>query len=457
MGYHGYSPGSKIADALSDLERLLRKLPLHDYAFHLDILEKITRNVVSHPSEPKYRQVSTTNAKIGALVQCSEAVHILQEMGWELQNQSMVLPSTIRLEFVKHVRPLIEVRDYYKKEVEKAKKLERMSQDPSKAELLQALACDRRERGGMAEAPVAPQPPVRITSLASAQLAKRTAAAPATHVSRDGEAANTTAEVLVSSTCDASGSSSSSKGIVPSAVASEATVSALLQVDEQLTEKLRSSDTLAAKALSHLTKQASPDLCKEILMLLLSQPEGRMRDAALAATSAVSTENSSSSSVPSAPTEVESFLSAKIDFVEPLELGTTALEHAEGWGDVTDDFADVVSQDGFRQTYCLGRVLVQADSDAQLTAHVHVANNGSQTWSPSTVLVSAFGDHYGLQHLAVGSAPPGDVKRISLQLTISKKSGVQAERSAWALVDGNTGAPLGPLVLLDVHRGHAIS
>jgi len=43
----------------------------------------------------------------------------------------MVLPSGVRLDFQQHVVKIIEVKDYYKKEIEKAKKMEKIAADPA--------------------------------------------------------------------------------------------------------------------------------------------------------------------------------------------------------------------------------------------------------------------------------------------------------------------------------------
>jgi len=149
MGYYNLPPGSKVAEALTDLQTALRNLPLDGAIEALDLLEKITRNVVSNPREEKFRRIRTTNEKLAALFGLGGA-HIMREMGWQEEGEFMVLPGNVNLDFQKHVVGIIEAKDYFKKQKENEKRSAKLGNDPAKAGLLRQLDIDRRERAAAA-------------------------------------------------------------------------------------------------------------------------------------------------------------------------------------------------------------------------------------------------------------------------------------------------------------------
>lgn len=146
MGYYGLGPGTKVADQLSVLEQLLRKLPLATALEALELLEKITRNVVQNPTEEKFRQLKISNAKLAPVLSLPAAQDIMRDMGWEVDGERMVLPSAVKLDFQKHVGKIVDAKPYYKKALEEEKKAKKISSDPKKAEALRQLELDRRER-----------------------------------------------------------------------------------------------------------------------------------------------------------------------------------------------------------------------------------------------------------------------------------------------------------------------
>mmetsp|Transcript_15932 Transcript_15932/g.42143 ORF Transcript_15932/g.42143 Transcript_15932/m.42143 type:complete len:185 (+) Transcript_15932:74-628(+) len=155
MGYAGYAPGNKVADALTPLQQALRSLPLDKALETLELLEKITRNVVRNPGEEKFRSIKLTNAKIAEAVADAPAmVDVLQEMGWVKEAEVLVLPPSVRLAHEVHVVGLIDTKDYYKKEIENDKRNQsrtaKMS-DENKDQLKKA-ELDRKEKD--AEGPV---------------------------------------------------------------------------------------------------------------------------------------------------------------------------------------------------------------------------------------------------------------------------------------------------------------
>eukprot|EP00450_Noctiluca_scintillans_P038957 CAMPEP_0194478438 /NCGR_PEP_ID=MMETSP0253-20130528/1878_1 /TAXON_ID=2966 /ORGANISM="Noctiluca scintillans" /LENGTH=156 /DNA_ID=CAMNT_0039317521 /DNA_START=34 /DNA_END=504 /DNA_ORIENTATION=+ len=152
MGYAGYSPGanSRVADKLTPLQQALRKLPLEQAPETLDLIEKLTRNVIRNPADDKFRHIKLSNPRIAAAItDVPNAVDVLREMGWQEDSEGLVLPSGVRLAFEREVVDIIDVRDFYKKEAEKERKrqLDSVKEvDPEKAALLQQVEADRRTR-----------------------------------------------------------------------------------------------------------------------------------------------------------------------------------------------------------------------------------------------------------------------------------------------------------------------
>jgi len=157
MGYGGYAPGanSRMEGPRSDLEQALRAMPLDKADETLEIMEKLTRNVVSNPSEEKFRKIKLTNKKINEVItSVPGAVSALRVMGWVDSSSDgepvLVLPAGVRLDFQESVVKLIEAKDFYKKEQEKERRQrhrdERDSEDPEKQKLRLELERDRKER-----------------------------------------------------------------------------------------------------------------------------------------------------------------------------------------------------------------------------------------------------------------------------------------------------------------------
>jgi hypothetical protein len=154
MGYGGYSPGQQVADQLTDFERALRSLPLEQADDTLEILEKLTRNVVRNPREAKFRQIKLSNRKIAeTITDVPGAVDVLRNMGWVDgpgdDGPTLVLPDGVRLAFETEVVKLIDIKDFYKKTREKAKLNQRREDlaaaDPEKRAIMEQLELDRRE------------------------------------------------------------------------------------------------------------------------------------------------------------------------------------------------------------------------------------------------------------------------------------------------------------------------
>jgi hypothetical protein len=155
MGYAGYSPGLRIADSLTPFHQALRSLPVDQAQEILELLEKLTRNVVRNPGEEKFRTVKLTNPKIAAAVaDAPTLVDVLKEMGWTPEEDVLTLPPSVKLVHEVHVVGLIDAKDWYKKEAEneKRRKDQYAKMDDEKKELLKKAELDRKEKE--AEGPV---------------------------------------------------------------------------------------------------------------------------------------------------------------------------------------------------------------------------------------------------------------------------------------------------------------
>lgn len=157
MGYAGYSPGFRTAEELPPLQQTLRAIPLENAQETLELIEKLVRNIVSKPSEDKFRKIRLTNPKIAeAITNVPAAMVALTEMGWQQEGENLVLPNSTKLAFETHVRAIQDTQDFFKKEIEKEKKRKlqalKQNHDPDKENLRKQIEADRKEKE--AEGPV---------------------------------------------------------------------------------------------------------------------------------------------------------------------------------------------------------------------------------------------------------------------------------------------------------------
>ena len=88
----------------------------------LELIDKLTKNVVRSPTEEKFRKVKLTNPKLAAVVAAAPTfVDIMQEMGWVQTAEGLELPASVQLTHQNHVVGIIDAADYYKKAIEDAK------------------------------------------------------------------------------------------------------------------------------------------------------------------------------------------------------------------------------------------------------------------------------------------------------------------------------------------------
>lgn len=149
MGYAGYAPGNQIADKLTPLQQALRSLPLEVAQETLELIDKLTRNVVRNPTEEKFRRIKLTNPKLAAAVTAAPTmVDIMQEMGWVRTEEGLELPASVRLVHECHVVGIIDAQDFYKKAAEDARRsaLRASKLDSEKAELMKKMEVDRMEK-----------------------------------------------------------------------------------------------------------------------------------------------------------------------------------------------------------------------------------------------------------------------------------------------------------------------
>jgi len=172
MGYYGLGPGmnSRMADKLTMLEQLLRRLPLETALETLELLEQLCRRVVRAPGDLELRRLDLSE-NANALLAEPSAQAVLQELGWRPEGQELRLPAEVRLDFQGHVVKCIEAKDFYKKEAERLKKLKRLSADPSKAAIQEQLALDRRERSAAAAVQSNTDTPQRVEVAAAPRAA----------------------------------------------------------------------------------------------------------------------------------------------------------------------------------------------------------------------------------------------------------------------------------------------
>lgn len=157
MGYAGYAPGNRVAESLTPLQQALQSLPLESAQEVLEVIDKLTRNVVRNPGEEKFRKVKLSNAKIAALLAEAPAmVTVMEEMGWQHQgDDSLVLPPHVRLAHEVHVVAVIDAKDHFKKETENERRRQLRAGktlDADREELRTKMEQDRKEKD--AEGPV---------------------------------------------------------------------------------------------------------------------------------------------------------------------------------------------------------------------------------------------------------------------------------------------------------------
>lgn len=150
MGYAGYAPGNKVAEKLPPLDQALRSLPLDKAMETLELIDKLTRNVVRNPGEEKFRKIKLSNPKVAAVIaEVPGAVDAMKEMGWTEDADGLALPPTIRLVHEKEVVAIIDAKDFYKKGIEDERRRQTRASkvpDADKEALMKKMEADRKEK-----------------------------------------------------------------------------------------------------------------------------------------------------------------------------------------------------------------------------------------------------------------------------------------------------------------------
>jgi hypothetical protein len=198
MGYYNLPPGNKVAEPLSEFEQVLRSLPLEEAIAALDLLETISRNVIQHPTEDKYRRLRVSNEKLQVLFGLEGTNRIMTSMGWRYEQEYCTLPKEVRLNFQMHIVKILEAKSFYGKQKEVTARANKLSQDPDKAETLKQLEIDRRERAAAAASRQSATPPAVAPAVAAAPARgpPTTAAAPAAAPVAEASATPASSEAL---------------------------------------------------------------------------------------------------------------------------------------------------------------------------------------------------------------------------------------------------------------------
>jgi hypothetical protein len=161
-------PPAKYASDYNELEKALRAIPSETAKDALDLLEKLTRNVIQNETEEKFRRLRTTNAKLAPLFETPGAIQIMCCMGWQQEGEFVVLPSSVKLDFPNHIVKILEAKGDHDKKLAIKRGAAKLGRDPAKATLLSQLEKERQERASasvvsttpLAQVPVETTPPV---------------------------------------------------------------------------------------------------------------------------------------------------------------------------------------------------------------------------------------------------------------------------------------------------------
>jgi hypothetical protein len=164
-------PPAKYASDYNDFEKALRALPLESAKEALDLLEKLTRNVIQNETEEKFRRLRTTNEKLAPFFGVPGAMEIVSLMGWQQEGEFVVLPKTVKLDFPNHIVKILEAKGDYDKKLAIKRGSAKLGRDPAKATLLGQLERERQERASaciessapVAQVPVETTPPIENT------------------------------------------------------------------------------------------------------------------------------------------------------------------------------------------------------------------------------------------------------------------------------------------------------
>lgn len=97
----------------------LRDLPSEKALDTLELLEKLTQNIVRNPADDKFRRIKLSNPKIAAAItNIPHAVDALKQMGWVEAPDALELPQSVLFVQEREVSAIIQAKEHYKKEAE---------------------------------------------------------------------------------------------------------------------------------------------------------------------------------------------------------------------------------------------------------------------------------------------------------------------------------------------------
>lgn len=102
----------KIVDAL-------RALPSEKALDTLELIDKLTQNIVRNPTEEKFRRIKLSNPKIAAAItNVPSAVDALKQMGWIESLDGLSLPQSVCFAHEMEVSAIIQAKEHFNKETE---------------------------------------------------------------------------------------------------------------------------------------------------------------------------------------------------------------------------------------------------------------------------------------------------------------------------------------------------
>lgn len=149
-------------------------------------------------------------------------------------------------------------------------------------------------------------------------------------------------------------------------------------------------------------------------------------------------------------------ISASVESCSLAALGIEAEEDAEACGDASTELLELITKHKACQAFRMGRIHLPAAAEAMSVsspacAKVVLRNSGTAPWPQTTVIGNVEGANMGQPIMVLGHLEPGEVKEIEMDLAarLLPEAGLET-RSLWAIVDGASGARLGPLLVFEV-------
>lgn len=125
---------------MTPLERALHRLPLPEALESLELVEKLTRDVLRSPGDMTLRRIRVGNPRVAA---------VIKEMGWVQDGDTMVLPFSACINCEKEIVAVIAAKNYYRKEKENERQCETATPKAplgNRASLVRRMVAGGKER-----------------------------------------------------------------------------------------------------------------------------------------------------------------------------------------------------------------------------------------------------------------------------------------------------------------------